>query len=219
MSENTENKIRSAIENSLQGLAFWMGYRNTICYGYVFNEYSLVEEFSFLLKSLLGKEYTIKREELYSKHFPGIEKGDRMDLFITDKKGDRMDLLITDKNGNNHAVIEVKRWRKKNITNKEGKKKRQYTRNEEIEKDINRLAAVKKGNNIQCFFILISEKARPAEYVGENGNAVKKRKDCKDLEHSIRILKASSSFQKKENAYYCCLIEILKKQAVKNKTN
>jgi len=111
MSENTENRIRSAIENSLQGLAFWMGYRNTTCHEYVFTEYSLVEEFSSLLKSLLGKEYTIKREELYSKYFPGIEKGDRMDLFITDK------------NGNNHAVIEVKRWRKKNITNKEGKKK------------------------------------------------------------------------------------------------
>ena len=205
MSENTENRIRSAIENSLQGLAFWMGYRNTTCHEYVFTEYSLVEEFSSLLKSLLGKEYTIKREELYSKYFPGIEKGDRMDLFITDK------------NGNNHAVIEVKRWRKKNITNKEGKKRRQYTRKEEIEKDIIRLAEVKKRNKgIPCFFILISEKARPDLYVRKEGIAVNKKSPIKghdDLKYSTRVLKASASFEKKENAYYCCLIEILKKGA------
>jgi hypothetical protein len=199
MSKNTE-EVRNAIENSLQGLAFWMGYRNTTCYEYVFSEYLLVDEFSFLLKNLLGKEYIIEKEVQYSEPFPEIEKGDTMDL------------LITDKDSKNHAVIEVKRWRVRDRTNNE----RRYIRKEEIEKDIIRLAEVKKINkDIPCFFILISEKARPAEYVGKNGNAVKKEfkiKGYDDLEYSvIRALKASSSFEKKENAYYCCLFEISKK--------
>jgi hypothetical protein len=203
MSNNTETKIRPAIEDSLQGLAFWMGYRNTICHEYVFNEHSLVDEFSFLLKSLLGKEYTIKREGINSKHFPEIEKGDRMDLFITDKDGKEK-----------YVVIEVKRWRVKNRITKEGKEKKRYMSKKEIEKDIIRLAEVKKRNNdIPCFFILISEEAKPAMFVGKNGNAVKKFKieGHDDLEYSIRVLKASSSFEKKENAYYCCLVEIFKK--------
>ena len=201
MSKNT-NKIRPAIEDSLQGLAFWMGYRNTICHEYIFNEYSLVEEFSFLLKSLLGKEYTIKREEPYSKHFSKI-KGGKMDLFITDKDGKEK-----------YAVIEAKRWRVKDITNQKGEKEERYITDNEIERDIIRLAKVKKGDNdIPCFFILISERARPAEFVGENGKAVKKefKKKVENLEYSTRILKASASFEKKENAYYCCLVEILKK--------
>jgi len=203
MSNNTENKIRPAIEDSLQGVAFWMGYRNTTCHKYVFTEYSLVNEFSSLLKSLLGKEYIIKREEKYSNHFPEIKKGDKMDLFITDK------------NGKKYAVIEVKRWRVKNRTTKEGDEERRYISEIEIKKDIIRLAKLKRNNDIPCFFILISERARPAEYVGENGNAVKKEfkiEGYDDLKYSvIRVLKASASFKEKENAYYCCLVEIFKK--------
>ena len=210
MSKNTK-EVRSAIENSLQGLAFWMGYRNTISHGYVFSEYLLVDEFSFLLKSLLGKEYTIKREEKYSKPFTEIKKGDRMDLFITDKKG------------NNHAVIEAKRWRVKNKTTKEGDEERQYISEREIKKDIIRLARLKRNNDIPCFFILISERARPAKYVGKNGNAVKKEfkiEGYDDLEYSvIRVLKASASFKEKENAYYCCLFEIFKKAGGRRRSN
>jgi hypothetical protein len=210
MSKNTE-KVRNAIENSLQGLAFWMGYRNTTCHEYVFTEYSLVDEFSSLLKSLLGREYIIKREEKYSNHFPEIKKGDRMDLFITDKDAKKK-----------YAVIEVKRWRVKDRTTKKGDKEKQYN-DDEIEKDIIILAKLKRNNDIPCFFILISERARPTEYVGENGNAVKKEfkiEGYDDLEYSvIRVLKASASFKEKENAYYCCLVEILKKPGGRRRSN
>jgi len=203
MSKNTE-EVRNAIENSLQGLAFWMGYRNTTCYKYVFTENSLVKEFSSLLKSLLGKEYIIKREEKYSNHFPEIKKGYKMDLFITDKDGKKK-----------YAVIEVKRWRVKNRTTKEGDEKRRYMYKREIEKDIIRLAEVKRNNNdIPCFFILISERARPDLYVRKEGYAINKKSPIKgydDLKYSTRVLKASASFEKKENAYYCCLVEIFKK--------
>jgi len=42
------------------------------------------------LKSLLGKEYIIEKEVQYSEPFPEIEKGDKMDLLITDKDGKKM---------------------------------------------------------------------------------------------------------------------------------
>jgi len=59
--------IESGIKAALQGLAFWMSYRQIHYYRHSLSEGALVDEFVNLLEVKLGKEFKVYREKPYDK--------------------------------------------------------------------------------------------------------------------------------------------------------
>jgi len=87
--------IPKVIETSLQGLAFWVSYDQSLYGNYHINEGALVKEFSTILKAKLNTPFKVTNEGK-----------------LSDGNRKRLDIEIVKKGGNNNdkriAAIEVK---------------------------------------------------------------------------------------------------------------
>ena len=74
---------------------------------------------------------------------------------------------------------------------------------------------VSQSENIKtrCFLLLVSQGMLPKQFVNaKTGKAVTKEIVAENYVAKVRrVCKATSSFEKKKNAHYSCLIEVISK--------
>jgi hypothetical protein len=182
----SKNSLEVSIETALQGLAFWISYRQILHHWYPLNEGALVAEFVNLLNAKRDQNLQIRCEVPYGK-----PRGPRMDVEILRKDA---------KDYSRIAAIEFKR-------NFAGKKL--------IYEDIEKLAEL-KDKEISRFLIVVSERKLPKEYVNKDGEASGKILFHENgfSAKVVRVLKSTSAFRWQKGgktppkANYCCLIEI-----------
>jgi len=187
--------LKDSIKDALQGLAFWISYRQTLYRWHLLNEGSLVVEFVNLLNARLAKvdsEFKIECESQYE-----------------DSGRERMDVEITRKDDSQVAIIEFKRY----LAGPKAIK-------EDMKKLLNR-----KNSNVSCFLVVVSEGKRPEKYVDNYGKAIKGNLNPNgDFSAFVRgVLKSTGTLKrykkrgknsskvkdKLPKMDYCCLIEIL----------
>jgi len=189
-----------------QGLVYWIGYKQQLYNHYPIREGEIVGETLGLLSSKVDNTFRINAEVMYKNIVKDWDNTQRADIVISQKSEDfnyQKDALF---------VIEVKR--------KEAPEN-------EVKKDLERLAKLKdKNQNIRCFLLYVSSNEKP-KYVSDLGVASRKIINLRDnyIAKVRQVKKALSQFYtlkdgKKvnnaiEKAHYACLIEISKED---NKT-
>ncbi len=131
-------------ERTLQGLAFWMGYKKQLYGNHPIPEAAIVTE----LLSLLYID-TDRNEELFSE----VKYSDIITAYPEKR---RADIVLKSKEA--VSVIEVKRG---------------YLSNQKLDKDFYKLASLHKSNpELRCFMVLACEQTRPSRFITEKGVAV-----------------------------------------------
>ncbi len=185
-----KNDIRHWAEPLLQGLTFWLGYKEQLYPNYKLSEGAIIGEAVQLFYShLRNHEEKLDYEVMY-KTFGIYDTGlTRADLVIMKKKEKITfeDEIL--------SVIEVKR------TNNDGL----------FRKDFNKLLKVKKQlAHIKCFLLLVCQGFKPELFVTKKGNAKKKINIDERYKLKVRFVrKASRFFDSEKRAHYACLIEVL----------
>jgi len=188
------------VSKALQGVAYWVGHRQSLYSRHELSEGALTAEICNLIHANLQHPYLLRCEKLYRTFLP-------RDVRLPDKiaPNARADLSVwerfEDKNGRYRPrpryVIEVKRA---SATRKR------------IDEELQRLAAVVERNErIRGFLFVIGERRRPDRFVSEEGEAKKKRirVDGFSSKYSVlRVWVATRSFKDKDRAHYACLIEV-----------
>ncbi len=178
-----EREIESGIKAALQGLAFWISYRQILYGWYPLNEGALVVEFVNLLRAKLDKKFNIYCE----KQFDELEKK-RMDVQI--KQGD---LQV--------AAIEFKRYSAGRTHIHNDMKKLLKLEN----RDVSRFVVVVSEKKRPSDYVNKGGKAITGNLIqkGEGNFSARVR----------RVLKSVAGFGKEGKklpvANYCCLIEVL----------
>lgn len=183
------------IEEVLQGLVYWIGYKQQLYRHYPIREGEIVGELLALLSAIFDSNYKIEAEVMYK----SLSKG-------WGKTTERADIVITDIATAEKYVFEVKR--------KEAPLA-------DVLGDLYRLAKLKdKDNTIQCFLIHVSPNERYSEFVDQDGKAVRSKKILVHHRYTqVRMVKkALNQFYsfvdgKKvdsavEKAHYSCLVEV-----------
>ena len=192
------------LENALQGLAYWMGYRSAYFNSYPLPEAAIVTEACNLIQSNLASGQVLRPEVMYRK-LVKQESSKTQDLT-------RVDLAILSKAApdpykeNNVSdyvqfVIEVKRSSSTEAS---------------IDEDLRRLYQFKKScsQDARALLILASEAQLPERFVGEAGVSRLYKHDIPNSEgcyHVRRTVKAAHSFKRKEHANYVCVVEVFTK--------
>jgi hypothetical protein len=184
----SDQNIFKAIMLALQGLAFWISYRQALFHEHHLNEGALVVELAGLLKAKLNTSFKVFNESKFG-----------------DKNKTRMDIEIVERDKNNNmkriAIIEVKR---------------DLASVKEIKDDIEKLVEA-KNKDILCYLIVVSENKPPKilEKPTKKDNAGTKFKLKKEFSANVkkfRLFKSMKSFSGKNGnipqANYCCLLEI-----------
>ena len=187
----------SWIERALQGVAFWIGHRQSLYSDYPLSESAMVTEVCNLIHANLPHEYRLRCEVQYSELV--TDWGDGGPL----SERARVDLVVEERRRVGDAdkerplfVIEVKRA---------GAPRR------EIDKDLRRLAAVKSAvPYVRAFLFVISEGSRPIRFVSEFGQSILgKHKISVDAHYRVRrTWKAAKAYKTKGSAHYACLLEV-----------
>jgi len=183
------------VDPSLQGLAFWLGYKTNLYPHYPLTEGAIVGELASLISAHLDSGMKLECEAMYK------------DLHSKNMGNLRADLIIRQNSSDPH-VIEVKR----------------YTASDKlIQKDIKRLGELKESFPCtRCFLIITSQSEKPAKYLTEKTNAVRSNvwkektfKSTSEIPKNLcakvrRVCKASSSFNLKTSsaAHYAIIIEV-----------
>lgn len=172
-------------EKVLQGISFWMGYKTQLFYNYPLTEGAIVGEVISLINGNLTDGFSLNCEVMYKKLNTQIDSQERADLVIYFK--DKL-----------HTIIEVKRAK---------------ASNQKISDDLLRLARCHKVNpSVRCFLVIVSQKFRPSSYVNDTGKAVTKEINGDGFVAKVRrATKAAASFEKKNTAFYSCIIEVKSK--------
>jgi hypothetical protein len=192
------------LEHALQGLAFWIGHRQSLFRGYPLSEGALVAEACNLIQANLPTSLVLKPEYMYRRLASSDEKNqfgnERADLVICspEAKG-----LERDKNLSNFVrfVIEMKR----------GSSSR-----ESIDADLRRLDyfRTQAAVGVRCFLFVVSEGMAPGRFV-KDGQSRKGQQEIQGSTTSCfrvrRSVKAAASFSGKESAHYVVFIEVLPK--------
>jgi len=177
--------IQNYIEDSLQALAFWVGYQHQVYRHHDLPEGAIVAELARLIDGKIKNGTHIHLEKMYREL---DENGEW-------KIKERVDIaLIKDKHV--LAMIEVK--------------KASFSR-KIIEKDIAALSEFKKKNpNVLTFVVVVSQAKRPKDWINEKGNVIGKVVQTSDGHQykPIRALKSAHSFMSIKKANFCCLIEV-----------
>ena len=186
------------IENAMQGLAYWIGYKKSLYHYYSLSESATVTEFCSLLQAGLNNNEYVLCERQYSNFFTQTPEGlenKRIDITIVEiSKNDTENFeksFSTPKNKKENGflkdcakvVFEVKLLDSPDSLKKE---------------DYKRLKKIKEENkNIITYFLLISENNLPQKYVNEiSGKALKDDKidQCEDYKlHVARVRYALKS--------------------------
>ena len=196
-------RLPTWVENSLQGLAFWIGHRRALYPHYALGESALIAEMSNLICANLKGDEILLCERPYSKLVPSGRWPDslrtraRADLVVVQgvrrSESTRQNSLyecVT-------TVIEVKRA---------------SAPESEIKSDLRRLSQVKQENpKVRAFLFLIAESRRPGRYVTQDGNAVPGTEVITGTPSHYRVrrvCKAAASFGGQSRAHYSCIIEV-----------
>lgn len=190
-------------ENALQGLAFWIGHRQSLYRHYPLSEGALVAETCNLIHTHLDTGSILLCEEQYRHLYPvgltpsTMASKSRADLTVVRgitateaKKAPSLAEFVV-------AVIEVKRASAPKA---------------QIDYDLQRLAALKLAMpEVVAMLFLVSERKRPSRFVTDKGRAI-------SGEHSIpksagvfrvrRACKASAAFSGRETAHYACIVDV-----------
>jgi len=90
--------------------------------------------------------------------------------------------------------------------------KRAISSNAQIDKDLSRLAAVKRAHPaLSTWLVVVSEAARPTRFVTDKGVAdtqTHRIPETTQLYRVRRVFKATHAFASKDRAQYACLIEV-----------
>jgi hypothetical protein len=188
--------VQKCIIDSLQGLAFWVGYQNEVSRHHKLPEGAIVAELRRLINEKVRAGLRVECEVLYSQliNTGYWEKKALADIAITDVSAEEKITL---------ALIEVKRLK---------------SSDHEINMDLIKIGLFKKESpSTRTFLAIIGQARLPEKWVDANGNG---RKGVEKIEvHGVkngqvrykvlRVLKAASSFESKNSASYCCLIEVI----------
>jgi hypothetical protein len=158
----------------LQGLSYWVAYKNVLYPGYPLREAALIAEATTLLYTNKDK-YSINCEIMY-KNLQGLQKHtfeskNEENEFLKFKNSlgeKRVDLIINSKENENieEYLIEVKRKLDDDKVVEEN----------EIDKDIDRLAEYLKyttNKNARCFVLVVSQNDIPRKFVNDSFRAQK----------------------------------------------
>ena len=185
-------KWPSWVERALQGVAFWIGHRQSLYSNYPLSEAAMVTEACNLIHANLPNDYNLRCEVQYSEFVNGDADG----TILTERA--RVDLVVEEIGSSRPSfVIEVKRA---------------SAPTSQVNKDLQRLAAVKTQlPGVRAFLFVISEKSRPGRYVSEEGQSIlgKNRINKTDAYYRVRrTWKAAKAYKSKESAHYACLLEV-----------
>ncbi|MBZ0203659.1 MAG: hypothetical protein K8I03_11645 [Ignavibacteria bacterium] len=186
-----KNDIRHWAEPLLQGLTFWLGYKEQLFPNYQLSEGAIIGEAVQLFYShLRNNEEKLDYEVMYKTfgiNDSGLTRADLVIMKRKEKKTDEDEIL---------SVIEVKR------TNNDGL----------FRKDFLKLLKVKKQlSDARCFLLLVCQGFRPDLFVSDTtGRAKRKVIFDNDYKLYVRFVrKASKHFDIEKRANYACLIEVL----------
>ncbi len=146
---------------ALQGLAFWIGHRRSIYPHYNLGESAFVAELCNLIQAHLDSTHRLKCEVRFSEFLKG---NDRPSILTERARADIVIDRLRKKGGKGkrtlvaEAVVELKRSQCSAAV---------------IDKDLQRLAAVKESNpTLSAYLVVIGEASRPRRFVSENGTAL-----------------------------------------------
>lgn len=192
-----KQKISKLLTDAMQGITFWLGYKNSCYSKYYLTEGAIIGEFVNLIShNLRGKKlYT----EVPYKYMTRLKldkknpfKGYRTDIVIAK---DNCRYIKTSLTENTIYAVEIKR----------------YPNDKLIMEDLKWLLNLKLHNKkIRCILLITSQKNRPTNYTNNEGNSNQKKIQInKDGYATVRIVKKSTgSFARKSRANYCCLLEV-----------
>jgi hypothetical protein len=193
------------LETALQGLAFWIGHRQSLFWSYPLTEGALVAEMCNLIQANLSDTLSLWPEYLYRNLVPGnrrnaFEALTRADLVIALKQDGVRDRRA-DLSQQVQYVMEVKRAAA-------GKSL--------IDEDLRKLHRFLEATPTQArgLLIVISESKAPDRFV-EDGKSRLHTHDipnCNGYFHVRRTVKAAASFSNKKTAHYVCLIEVFRER-------
>ncbi|MFH1807995.1 MAG: hypothetical protein ABIJ09_04580 [Pseudomonadota bacterium] len=194
--EKNLDKLPAWAEPTLQGLAFWMGYRQCLFHQHDLPEGALVAEACGLIQGRLAQEQRLMCEVGFSS-LRRASAGDltRADLVVYRQRSKKRKKVLEPE-----QVIEFKRFKANRAA---------------IEKDLERLARVKADSPwIRCFSLVAAESGEPPSWLkSKDGKARQDRFEIGDRLGKAkvrRICRAMSSTQQKARATHCvCLIEVL----------
>lgn len=198
------------LETALQGLAYWMGHRQSLFRTYPLTEGAMVAEACNLIFANLSPELVILPERMYRDLVR--PEGNPFQGKLT-----RADLVICDKTVNqNNVNANISVYVKYVIEVKRGSASNQL-----IDEDLKRLCQLKNAGNtdIRCFLFVISEGHAPKRFVN-NGKSIKgwnEIQGCSGYYRVRRTVKASPSFSNKERAHYVCMIEVFQSRILLKK--
>lgn len=190
------------INQSLQGITYWMGYRQ-ISFPYRdLTEGVIAFALYEIIFANLKSNQIIHPEVQYSKLIKNRDRkekifGDRAcaDIVIYEKDESRGQLIVPT------TVIEVKRY---------------LGRMGRIEEDLHRLSYAQQNSYepLRAFLFIASQHRRPKELMTEDDMSDRKihrtKKNC--VTYRVRrVCKALHSINKKDRAHYACLLEVVSK--------
>jgi hypothetical protein len=186
------------LTKGLQGVAFWIGHRQSLYSGYPLTEAAIVTEVCNLIQANLGDGYRLRCEVPFSKF---IDEDVRPSL-VTERA--RVDLIVAER---------VTRDGKKALKIKYLiEVKRASAPKGQIDADLRRLAAVKKIKpHYRALLFVISEGTIPTRFVTKRGMSLLGKKEIPDSDGFYRVLKtfkAARFFSKRDTAHYACLVEV-----------
>ena len=202
-----QDKLPGWCNRALQGLAYWIGHRRALYAGQPLTEGAIVAEACNLIYTCLHDNEELLCEVQYSRLIRGplpacLGDKSRADLVIV-KGAEKVKKKAPD-NIQDHisVVIEVKRGpvTKKRIS-------------EDLEEDLERLAAFKQRRpNARAFLLLASEAKLPELFVSNDGTAKLGLHHPTGTSYHYRVrrvCKAAHSFRRNKFAHYACIIEVL----------
>lgn len=120
-------------------------------------------------------------------------------------------------------MLEIKRYSFRRYSNLRPKFKKNHNPTKipkKIDDDLKKMTIVLDDENkVRAFLAVISQKERPNVFVDKNGlskNNLIQISGMNDYFAKVRrTVKAAHSFKKVDNAYYVCLLEIFRKDKIK----
>ena len=187
------------IERALQGVAYWIGHRQSLYADYPLSESAIVTEICNLIHANIPDDHRLRCEVQYSEFLKG--RGDP--TILTERA--RIDLI----------VAERRRVKRKFVLRPDFafEVKRANAPRAQVDADLRRLAAVKVARAAtRAFLIVVSEASRPKRFVSERGKSIPGPHAIAGGGHYRvrRTLKAARAFSGKNSAHYASLIEVYK---------
>ena len=191
------------LEDALQGLAFWVGYRRAYYRDYPLPEAALVAETCNLIQSKLDKNQQILRPEVLYRRMVDIKQSVHLSTLC------RADLAVLDAHGPDPYKSDVR-----DAVQFVFEVKRGNAPKAQIDQDLKRLVSFKQQcrPEARAFLIVASEASLPKRFVDPEKGRSKLHAhpvpETTGVYHVRRTVKAASSFDNKMTAHFVCICEV-----------